>query len=212
MGGLFSMAGFRYCFHTSKPEPPYNGGAQLRKDIDTTLGSGILREAVRKPPREERWSRRVPALLRLAYTFFANAYEDRVLCVLLDRVPKYVCCVCVDESGQVDGSEGDDHDLWTPVSWTTSTHSDEFMVWQLTMFLRCLPLFLCLISRIRSKGAQLRKHIDTTLGSGVLREATRKPLGEEGWSRRFMRSVSYSSWSLQKACRFGVCSSQFCQR
>ncbi|GKD73055.1 hypothetical protein Tco_1331337, partial [Tanacetum coccineum] len=32
------------------------------------------------------------------------------------------------------------------------------------------------------KGAQLRKHIDTTLGSGILREAVRKPLGKEAWS------------------------------
>ena len=61
--------------------------------------------------------------------------------------------------------------LYTPLrNWeeTFRLHRD---IHNLILSIYCLPFYL--------QGAQLRKHIDATLGSGNLREAVRLPPGED---------------------------------
>jgi MOB kinase activator 1 len=50
---LFGLGRNQRTFRPKKSTPSGSKGAQLRKHIDATLGSGNLREAVRLPPGED---------------------------------------------------------------------------------------------------------------------------------------------------------------
>jgi len=50
---IFGLGRNQKTFRPKKSAPSGSKGAQLRKHIDATLGSGNLREAVRLPPGED---------------------------------------------------------------------------------------------------------------------------------------------------------------